>query len=333
MTVRYGIIGCAGIGGTHAEAVKSASGATLVACADLDQDAAETFGDDNDIQAFTDVTTMIDEADVDAVSVCTPSGTHADVVCDAAQAGANVLCEKPLDVYADRIDRMIAVCESEGVTLAGVFQKRASEASQAAKEAVESGDIGDLVLADATVKWYRSQDYYDSAAWRGTRDMDGGCLMNQAIHEIDRLNWLTGGIESVQARTDRLARDFECEDTAVLSLRFENGSLGSIEATTATIGGESGLELNGTDGSITLRGSTITHFETGEGEQDLDTADYEWGDAHEVTIQDFVDALREGREPMIPGIEARRAVDVIFAAYESAKRGGEEIKIADLHDS
>jgi len=330
--VRYGVIGCAGIGQEHADAVEAAEGTSLVAGADLDASAAETFAAERDVIGFTDVATMIEAADLDAVSVCTPSGTHADVVEEAAGAGADVLCEKPLDVYADRIDRMIAAADDAGATLAGVFQKRCFESSRLAKEAVADGDLGSLVLADATVKWYRSQEYYDSAAWRGTRDSDGGVLLNQAIHAIDLLDWLGGGIETVRARTGRLARELECEDTAVLSVRFENGALGAIEATTATRGGQSGIELNGTEGSLSLEGSSVTHFDTADGEREVETAEFAWGDAHCVAVQEFVDALREDRAPPVPASEARRAVDVVLAAYASAERGGEEVPIEAVRE-
>ena len=338
-TLRHGVIGCAGIGLTHADAVQTVDGVKLVACSDVDEQAAEEFADAYDCGAYTDVGEMVADADVDAVSVCTPSGTHADVTVEAARAGADVLCEKPLDVYADRIDRMIRVCEEEGVTLAGVFQKRTHENAQVAKAAVEDGDIGDLVLGDTHVKWFRSQGYYDSGGWRGTRDMDGGAMMNQAIHAIDRLQWLMGGVESVTALTDTLQRDLECEDTAAVALRFENGSLGTIEATTAVKGGTDRTEINGTEGTVGLAGQALTTFEVGTGEESdygaetesraVEIEEAEWPEPHVRVVRDFVDALREGREPMVPAREAREAVDVILAAYESADRG-EPVALDDV---
>jgi len=327
VTVRYGVVGCAGVGGVHGDAAEASSDADLVACADVDDEAAEAFADARGIRPFGDVARMIEAADVDAVSVCTPSGTHAEVTCTAAAAGAHVLCEKPLDVYNDRIDRMIDACDEAGVVLAGVFQRRAFESSRLASAAIDGGDLGSVVVADAAVKWYRSQAYYDSADWRGIRDMDGGCLMNQAIHHVDLLDWLGGGVETVRARTGRLAREFECEDTAVVSVAFADGALGSIEATTATRGGRSAVEINGTEGSITLRGDSIERFETADGERDPDTASYEWGDAHRIVVDDFVGAIREGRDPMVTGREARRAADIVLAAYESADRGGREVAV------
>ncbi|MEF8851571.1 MAG: Gfo/Idh/MocA family oxidoreductase [Haloarculaceae archaeon] len=345
--IRYAVIGCAGIGPTHAAAVERVDGAELVACADLDPAAADAFADEYDCAAYTDTAEMVADADVDAVSVCTPSGTHADVTIEAARAGAHVLCEKPLDVYADRIDRMVSVCEAEGVTLAGVFQKRTHESVQRAKRAVEDGEIGDLVLGDAHVKWFRSQGYYDSGGWRGTRDVDGGVLLNQAVHSVDKLQWLAGGVEAVHATTGRLARDLECEDTAAIAVEFETGALGTVSATTATKGGTDRVELNGTEGSVSLGPEGIREFEVGTGETTQSTAetesrgvptdgalrgvadDADWGVAHTAVIRDFLEAVETGSEPMVPAREAREAVDVVLAAYESADRG-ERVELGEL---
>lgn len=332
--LRYGIVGCAGIGNTHADAVRAADGAELVACADVDDDAARQFSEDHDVpNHYADVSEMIADADVDAVSVCTPSGTHADVTIEAAEAGAHVLCEKPLDVYTERVDAMIDACDAAGVTLAGVFQERFDPHVRRAKRAVEEGELGQLVLGETSVEWFRSQSYYDSGGWRGTRDMDGGVLMNQAIHSIDTLQWLMGGVADVAAFADALARDLECEDTAAIALRFENGALGTIRATTATKGGADRTRINGSAGTLALdnRGSGIVEFEVGTGEESRYSAEtdsrevegvpHPCGSGHEGVVQDFVTALREGRDPEVPAAEARTAVDLILAAYESSETG------------
>jgi predicted dehydrogenase len=322
-TVRYGIIGCNGIGETHGTSVNEAEGAELVACADLVAEIAEEFGAEYGCDPYTDPTEMIQDADLDAVSVCTPSGTHADVAIEAMEAGANVLCEKPLDVYAERIDRMLDTADREGVTLAGVFQRRTGPSAQRAREAVADGELGEMAMGDVQVKWHRTPEYYDSADWRGTREMDGGVLMNQAVHGIDLLQWLMGGVERVNAVTQSKARDVEVETVAAVLVEFENGAVGTIEASTVTYPQHPVIvELNGQEGSIVLEDDDVTEFETTEGEVDVEGEDREWGAGHAAVVQDFVDALREGREPMVPGREARAAVDVILAAYESAEEGG-----------
>ncbi|MFB6128519.1 MAG: Gfo/Idh/MocA family protein [Halorhabdus sp.] len=341
-TIRYGIVGCGGIGETHAEAVEAADGATLVACANPTIEGAREFGDAFDLAAaYDDVAAMITDSDVDAVSVCTPSGTHAEVTIEAAEAGADVLCEKPLDVYADRMDRMIAACEDAGVTLAGVFQERFQPATQRARAAIEEGELGDPVIGDAQIKWFRPQAYYDGADWKGTRELDGGVLLSQAIHSLDRLQWLVGQVESVRAATATHDRDLEagCETTAALTVRFSNGALGTVSATTATKGGEDRIEINGTEGSITLAGGDVVSFEVGTGAEtdygaetasvDVDTPTLSWGEGHALAVEDFVEALREKREPAVPGREARRAVDVILAGKAAAIRE-EAVAVADV---
>lgn len=340
-SLKYGIVGCIGIGQTHGQAVRKAEGAELVACADVVPENARSFADDFDCDAYTDTTEMVQDADVDAVSVCTPSGTHSQVVTEVADAGADVLCEKPLDIFADRMDRMIAACDDADVTLAGVFQRRYDPAAQRAKSAVDSGALGDLVLGDTAVKWFRSQEYYDSGDWRGTREMDGGVLMNQAIHMIDRLCWLVGDVEEVWATVDNADRILDCEDTAAIAVRFANGALGTIEGTTAVKGGLTRTELNGTDGSITIEEDAVTHFEVGTGEESFYHSETETrttdgkisslGTGHTAVVQDFVNALHGGHDPAVTGRDARRPVDLILAAYAAAERG-EPVELNDVRD-
>ncbi|WP_436930063.1 Gfo/Idh/MocA family protein [Halosimplex halobium] len=340
-SLRYGIVGCAGIGNTHAEAVAAVDGAELVACADLDREAAEEFAADHGVpETFEDPARMVEDAEVDAASVCTPSGTHADVTTDLAGAGAGVLCEKPLDVTAERVDRMVAACEAAGVPLAGVFQRRFDPAVRRAKRAVEDGEIGRAVLAETQLEWFRPQAYYDSAGWRGTRGMDGGAFMNQGIHALDALQWVMGGVESVQAEADALARDLECEDTGAMVLRFESGAVGTVAVTTATKGGTDRTEINGTEGSLGL-GDGNVELRLGTGEASLWGAETETrsvegdphdaGAGHEGVVHDFVDAVREGRDPEVPAREARAAVDIVLAAYRSAETG-ERVHLDEVRD-
>ena len=322
--IRIGIVGCVGIGTTHGDAVTSAEGATLVACADIVEENARAFGEEYGCTPYTDHVEMIEDAELDAVCVCTPSGTHSEVAVGAAEAGAHVLCEKPLDVYSERIDAMVTAAREADVVLAGVFQHRTFAEHQRAKEAVESGELGQLILGDVAVKWRRTQEYYDSGAWRGTREMDGGCLMNQAIHYIDLLQWLMGGIESVYAMTDTTAHDMEMEDVSTIAVRFENGAYGSIVATTSAGTETTRIELNGTNGSY-----ESGEFDLNDGEIDSRPEDAEWGTGHRRVVQDFVDAIRENREPMVPAREARKAIDVILAAYASSDLG-REVKLSEV---
>ena len=338
--VRYGIVGCAGVGNNHARAALKAEGAELVACADISEEAAAEFAEEYEVPAtYANPAEMVEDAEIDAVSVCTPSGTHAQVTTSIANAGAHVLCEKPLEIYADRMNEMIETCDEAGVKLGGIFQRRMDPGNRRARRAVQDGELGEPILGDATIKWFRPQSYYDSAAWRGTRDMDGGCMMNQGIHHIDTLQWIMGGVESVIAVTDTLSREMECEDTAALVVRFDNGAVGTIEATTAVKGGQDRMEINGTEGSIALDGREITDFQIGTGEESRYSAETEsvetegdhhpCGINHDGLVQDFVVAIQEDREPEIPGHEAREAVDIILAAYQSSETG-ERVYLEDL---
>ncbi|MFB6138538.1 MAG: Gfo/Idh/MocA family protein [Halobacteriaceae archaeon] len=322
--IRYGVVGCAGIAPLHGAAVQQTDGATLVGAADIVAENAEEFAAEWGGTAYTDTTEMIESEDVDAVSVCTPSGTHAEVAVEAIEAGAHVLCEKPLDVYLDRIDAMIERADEHDKQLASVFQRRTFREHQRAKRAIEDGDLGDLVMGDTVAKFWRDQDYYDSADWRGTRAMDGGALMNQAIHFVDLLQWLMGGVESVYAYTDTLTWDMEMEDVAAVALTFENGAVGTMEASTTVRGSGTGVEINGTSG-------TYDHgeFRLEEGDIEAPEDDHSWGDGHVRVVEDFVTALREGTEPMVPAREGRKAVEVILAAYASANLG-REVRIDEL---
>jgi len=275
----------------------------------------------------------VTETGIDIVSVCTPSGTHSSIVRRCADLEVDVLCEKPLDITVERVNGMIAACEEADVTLAGVFQRRTHPGVRRAKEAVAAGELGPLVIADVDVRWHRSQEYYDSADWRGTRAMDGGVLMNQAIHSIDLLGWLGGDIECVSANLGTLARNLEVPDTAVIDVRLGTGMLGTIRATTAAHTDHPvALELTGEDGALQLQGDDIESFETTDGSVAVAVDDRpEWGVGHAKQIQEFIDALHEGHGPMVPAAEARKAVDVILAAYEPNARG-EAVDVAEIRE-
>ena len=340
-SLHYAVVGCSGVGRTHADGVRAADGVELIAGVDHDNGAAREFADEYDIAGFTDLETAVEEAEIDAVSVCTPSGTHSSIVRECAGLELDVLCEKPLDVTAERVNAMITACEEAGVTLAGIFQRRAHPGARRAKRAVTEGDLGSLVLAAVDVRWHRSSEYYDSAEWRGTREMDGGVLMNQAIHGIDMLGWLGGDIERVSADLATLAHDIEVPDTAVINVRLGSGALGQIHATTAAHATQPDaaqathpvtVDLTGRDGSLRLERDEIDSFETSEGAIAVDVDDRpEFGVAHATQIQNFVDSLHEDREPMVPASEARKAVDVILAAYESDERG-EPVDIVEIRE-
>ena len=189
----FGIIGCGMIANFHAKAIADISGAKLVGCQSRRLESAQKLADQYGATAYDDIGEMLADPKIDIVTICTPSGAHMEPALAAAKAGKHLIIEKPLEVTLKRCDKIIAACHKHGVTLSTIFPSRFHKASQLLKKAIDKGRFGTLTLGDAYVKWYRTQEYYDSGQWRGTWELDGGgALMNQAIHSIDLLTWFMG---------------------------------------------------------------------------------------------------------------------------------------------
>lgn len=338
--LRWGIVGCGVIAPAHAKALAKAKGAKLVAVCDIVPEKAEKLAAEfGQPDVYTDLKEMLQEADLDILSVCTPSGLHGGHIEAAAEAGVHVLSEKPLEITLEKMDSAIQACRKAGVKLGGVFQRRTFPTSKQVKEALDAGELGNLLLGSAYLKYYRDQAYYDSGDWRGTWELDGGgALMNQGVHGIDLLLWFMGDVKKVFARAGTLARDIPVEDTAVISLEFENGAFGIIEGTTTVYPGmDTRLEIHGEKGTIVLEEHRINVWETLDGGSKIDTKDGAKSPGvsadpsalgpltHDVLVQDMIDAVKEDREPLIPGEEARKAVELILAIYESARTGKEVV--------
>jgi predicted dehydrogenase len=325
----------------HARAIAEISGAKLVACYNRTAPKAEALAAEFGGQAYTDLDAMLAREDLHIVTVCSPSGAHMEPTVAAANAGKHVIVEKPLDVTLERCDAMIRACEEAGVKLATIFPSRFHRSSQSLKQAVEAGRFGKLTLGDAYVKWFRTQQYYDSGAWRGTWQLDGGgALMNQAIHSVDLLLWLMGDVAEVSAYTSLLAHErIEVEDVAIATLRFKSGALGVIEATTAAYPGTlKKIEIAGSHGMAILEEEDIIKWEfaepnetdqrlreemlgrtkTGGGAADPAAIGHH---AHAALFRSFLEALHGDTPLAIDGREGRRSVELILAIYESAKTG------------
>ena len=233
----FGIIGCGIIAEFHTRAIREIEGARVVATFDVVPGRAAKIAKlaGEGCRVYDDMDRMLADPRVDVICVCTPSGAHRDPSIAAANAGKHVVVEKPLEITLPRCDAIIGASDANGVRLCAIFPSRFSAANVALKQAIEAGRFGRLTLGDTYVKWWRTQEYYDSSGWRGTWQLDGGgALMNQAIHNVDLIQWLMGDVKSIQAMTGRLAHErIEVEDTAVATLRFKNGALGVIEATTS----------------------------------------------------------------------------------------------------
>ncbi|HEY4025894.1 MAG TPA: Gfo/Idh/MocA family oxidoreductase, partial [Candidatus Dormibacteraeota bacterium] len=254
-TYGFGIIGCGVIAPFHARAVGELPNARLVAVADVIPERAGRLAAEFGAEAHTEVDALLARPDVDVVSVCVPSGLHAEIGVRAAAAGKHVVVEKPIDITLEAADRLIAACRDRGVTMTVISQNRFRPAVQRLRELIDAGRLGRLVVGDAVVKWYRSQDYYDSGDWRGTWALDGGgSLMNQGVHYTDLLQWMMGPVDRVFARCATATHErIEVEDVAVALLHFASGAVGVLEASTAVYPGLSErLEVTGTGGTVII---------------------------------------------------------------------------------
>ncbi|WP_058828638.1 Gfo/Idh/MocA family protein [Haloferax sp. Q22] len=330
--IRVGIVGCASMGRSHAEALADIDGAELVGCADHTPETAQSFGETHGCPSYTSHADLFADAALDAVCVCTPNGAHRDIVVDAAAAGIDVLCEKPLEITPGRVDDMVVACRDAGVTLACILQRRLFPTMQFAREVVGDGRLGRLVFADVRVKWHRDRSYYDDSSWHGSANLDGGVLFTQALHGIDLLQWVAGDVSRVAGTGDALYHDIEAPDTAALSLRFEDGALGQVSATTATRPQQAiSLEFNGTEGTLRVTETGVELFEVNGEKQPVELPDPRPDGPHVAQIRDFVEAVSEGRPPMVPPDEARKGVDIVFAAERSDSRG-EWVSVSSVGD-
>jgi predicted dehydrogenase len=278
---------------------------------------------------------------VNAVIVTTPSGAHMDPAVAAAEAGKHVVVEKPLEITLERCDRIIEACERNRVQLCTIFPSRFGDANRALKNAVEAGRFGRLTLGETTCKWWRPQSYYDEGGWKGTRALDGGgALMNQAIHNVDLLLWLMGPVTHISGFTATLAHQrFEVEDTAVACLRFANGALGVIQATTSVHPGlPKTIAVHGDKGSVVIEQDDVVRWElTPETEEDKQIRQRfavktgaSGGSSspaaishvgHARQLADFVNAIETSGRPLVDGREGRGAVEVILGIYRAAETG------------
>ena len=339
--VRFALIGCGAISTQHIEAMAAVEGAVLVAVESSSTERARTAGERWGVPWTTDLDELLNRDDVDAVAICTPSGSHAEIALAALRHGKHVVVEKPLALSMADAEAVIAEGRRADRLVATISQRRFEPIMEAVRAAVADNAFGRIALIIGEGLYHRPQSYYDSAAWRGTRAMDGGVLMNQAIHMVDLVRWIGGPVASVAARVATIGHAMEAEDTATVSLRFANGALGSIVATTcakpgfdqelrvygdlghARIVGQQALEWSlapGTDVSIPAGQSGPGAAATPEAQ----LAPATWGtDAtgHIRQYADIVAAIRTGRAPAVTGEDGRNAVEIVVAAVEASDTG------------
>ncbi|NPV06877.1 MAG: Gfo/Idh/MocA family oxidoreductase [Anaerolineae bacterium] len=339
---QYGIalVGAGVIAPVHTEAISALPNARLVAVCDVVKEKADELAAKYGAQPCYDLKDVLARGDVDIVDVVVWSGRHAQVGVEAARAGKHVFVTKPIDVTLEAIDRLIEACEDNQVKLGAVHQFRSYPSYRAAKQAVSSGAMGKMVIGNTFVPWYRAQSYYDGDEWRGTWRWDGGgALMNQGVHYVDLIQWIMGGVKEVFAYADIAAHHerIEVEDVAVAAVRFLDGSIGTIQASTSIYKGlPARMDLHGEKGNIFLVSDEVTYWDvegmpkpedTGKGASVTGAADPRAAlrrpavDAHVDQIAAFIRAIEEGGTPMIDGREARKAVEVNLAIYRSAREG------------
>ncbi|MFJ6721439.1 Gfo/Idh/MocA family protein [Streptomyces sp. NPDC091259] len=348
--LRFGVIGCGVIGGLHARVLSTypplAERARLVAVASPSPERAHRLAEETGSEA-TDVATLIERSDIDVVSVCTPSGLHAELGLRALAAGKHVVVEKPIDVTARAADRLITGARQAGRALAVISQRRFDPASRTLRAALDAEEFGTLTSGLVEVPLWRGQSYYDSGGWRGSRALDGGgALLNQGVHALDLLQWLMGPVVEVTAHTALKGHHgIEVEDVVTASLRHAGGALTSLLATTAAYPGRTTrLTVHGDRGSAVIDNDELTWFHAA-GRQDTTSAYGAYGAGNQAAercpaapagqrdasgllpsphgdqLLDFCDAVTEGRAPAVDGEEGRRALLTVLAVYEAARTG------------
>ena len=336
--LKFALVGCGRIAKRHAESLGLGhiEGAGLAAVCDVDEARARTLAERMGVPGYFDMQTMMRDADVDVVVVLTESGLHAEHVVDLAPHGKHIVVEKPMALTLADADSMIMACDEAQVKLFVVKQNRFNAPVVKVREALETGRFGKMVMGTVRVRWCRTQAYYDQDAWRGTWALDGGVLANQASHHIDLLEWMLGDVDSVFAMSRTALVDTETEDTAVATLRFANGALGVVEATTATrpTDLEGSLSLLGEGGTVEIGGHAVNemkvwNFVESRPEDAAILADLPqrppdvYGFGHRAYYEHVVDCINNNAQQLVDGLEGRRSLELISAIYESIETGRE----------
>ena len=335
--LNFALVGCGRIAPKHVEALTSGAvpGARLAAVCDNQFERAEAIGKKHGIPYFADRFEMMDKIgdQIDVVSILTPSGLHAEHAIDMAKYRKHVVVEKPMALTLQDADRMISACDANGVRLFVVKQNRYNQPVKKLREAVEAGRFGKLVLGTVRVRWCRPQKYYDQDKWRGTWAYDGGVFANQASHHVDLLQWMMGEVESVFAKTSTALVNIETEDTGVVIVRFKNGALGVIEATTATRPKdlEGSISVLGEKGSVRIGGVAVNQIEhwvfdtPHEADAQIHDASYQtgsvYGFGHPLYYDNVIASMRGEALPETDGREGLKSLELLIAMYLSARDG------------
>jgi UDP-N-acetyl-2-amino-2-deoxyglucuronate dehydrogenase len=332
--IRFALVGCGRIASNHFNAIAQHEGrCELVGVCDINSDTLAGAALSTGARPYHSLTEMLARCDADAYIICTPSGLHPEQAIQIAAAGRHVITEKPMATRWEDGKRMVAACDTAGVRMFVVKQNRRNATLQLLKSAVDKKRFGRIYMVNLNVFWTRPAEYYNSAKWRGTWEFDGGAFMNQASHYVDLIDWIIGPVESLQAYTATLARDIEVEDTGVISLRWRNGALGSMNVTMLTYPRnlEGSITILGETGTVKIGGVAVNEvqqwdFATAH-EDDLLVLDASYqttsvyGFGHPLYYDNVIKVLRGEAEPETDGREGLKSLEILVAAYMSARDG------------
>ena len=332
--INFGLVGCGRISKNHVEALaKFTEDARLVAVCDVNAEKAKKTGEQYAADYYTNLDDMLSRGDLDAISICTPSGLHPMHGIAAAKKKLHVITEKPMATSLKKADELISACYENGVQLFVVNLNRLNSTLQLVKRAIDKGRFGRIYMVIVNVLWARPQSYYDDAKWRGTWEFDGGAFMNQASHYVDMIEWLIGPVESVSAFTGTLARKIETEDSGVAAIKFRNGAFGSINVTMLTYPKnlEGSLTIIGETGTVRVGGiavNKIEHWEFQDYDDDdklVGTSTYNppnvYGFGHTGYYKNVIDTLKGTADPDTAGREGRKSLELILGIYKAAREG------------
>ncbi|MCM8612096.1 Gfo/Idh/MocA family oxidoreductase [Accumulibacter sp.] len=334
--IRVGVVGCGRISKNHFGSIEThGNDLELAAVCDNDRSVLDAHVGKYSVRGYARMGDMLRDESLDVVALCTPSGLHPDQAVLAAAHGVNVVTEKPMATRWQDGVRMVRACDQANVRLLVVKQNRRNSTLQMLKRAFDEKRFGKVYMVSINVFWSRPQEYYDSAKWRGTWELDGGAFMNQASHYVDLVDWLVGPVASVTAMTATLARDIQVEDTGVLNIRWRSGALGSMSVTMLTYPRnlEGSITILGEKGTVRIGGVAVNDIQVWDFadqrdyDADIKAANYEttsvYGFGHPLYYRNVVDVLRGDAEPEVDGREGLKSLEVLIAAYLSARDGRE----------
>lgn len=336
MTVHIGLIGGGNITETHARAARAIAGVEIGAIHGTNANKVASLCREHGGKPYQDFDAFLAHRPMDWVAIGSPSGLHAAQGIAAVRRGLHVLTEKPIEISTERADALIEASERSGVKLGVMFQDRVKPGVRQLRDWIREGVLGEPLLVDARVKWYRPPEYYSGSSWRGTLALDGGgALINQAVHTVDLLLWLLGDVDRVQSRTATALHQIEAEDTAIAILEFASGALGVLQATTAAYPGyPRRVEITGTEGTVILEQDRILTVNlhnaptdvsasiTPDENQSASSALVSDFRGHQALFEDFIRAIEENKAPICDGRDGRRSIALVEAIYQAARDGG-----------